>query len=173
MPRPCSVCKHPRVADLERELARGGTFRGLAKVYGVDEKSIRRHQAKQHLGKARESWGRRETPRTGVAPIEDLPDLQAIGGLKEQAQHLRRILLAVLRRYGGGSDMKGLAAIAGQAMRTLEFEARLDGLFGAGPWTPGDGADADPNGAAAPPAPEQMTFHVHLSVGAAPQVTSV
>src|SRR5689334_6320525 len=46
--RTCQCCAHPRAADLNRDLVRGDSVRGVAKKYGLLDDAVHRH-AKNHL----------------------------------------------------------------------------------------------------------------------------
>jgi hypothetical protein len=46
--RTCQCCAHPRAADLNRDLVRGDSVRGVAKKYGLLDDAVHRH-SKNHL----------------------------------------------------------------------------------------------------------------------------
>jgi hypothetical protein len=51
VPRACTVCSHEKRYDIEERLAtRQGTYRGIARTYGVSEDAVSRHVASGHVG---------------------------------------------------------------------------------------------------------------------------
>jgi hypothetical protein len=48
MARVCQCCAHPRAAELNRDLVRRDSTRGIAQKYGLDTDAVHRH-AKNHL----------------------------------------------------------------------------------------------------------------------------
>jgi hypothetical protein len=50
MPRTCTVCSHPDRGEIEEMLAtRTGTYRGIARTYGVSDDAISRHVKSKHI----------------------------------------------------------------------------------------------------------------------------
>ena len=48
MARPCSICRHPRLAEIDAALIQGNAYRRVAKQFEASESSIYRH-SKEHL----------------------------------------------------------------------------------------------------------------------------
>ena len=48
MPRECSVCKHPKVDEINQALIHNGTLRPIALQYGLSHMALQRHK-KDHL----------------------------------------------------------------------------------------------------------------------------
>ena len=46
MPRTCTICKHPKVTQINSEIAQGDTLRGIASRYGPSNTSVMRHAEK-------------------------------------------------------------------------------------------------------------------------------
>lgn len=49
MPRPCSICQHPELAEINAALIDGVSLRVLAEHYGVKRSSLSRHQGAHPL----------------------------------------------------------------------------------------------------------------------------
>jgi hypothetical protein len=50
MPRSCTVCAHEKRYEIEERLAtRQGTYRGIARTYGVSEDAVSRHVSGGHI----------------------------------------------------------------------------------------------------------------------------
>jgi hypothetical protein len=62
----CSICDHPRLQEIERELANGAPLRQLEEQYpGVSRSALSRHQ--QHRGEAAQP----EDPAASLCPAQD------------------------------------------------------------------------------------------------------
>jgi hypothetical protein len=48
MARTCTVCRHPKLAEIEKALLCGGSFRNVAQQFGVNPRSLFRHK-QDHL----------------------------------------------------------------------------------------------------------------------------
>ncbi len=48
MPRRCTVCLHPQLADIDRSLVVNRTFRSIATEYKLSESALKRHK-REHL----------------------------------------------------------------------------------------------------------------------------
>lgn len=114
MAAPCSICTHPAVEAINRELIRGTAMSVLARRYEVGDDSVRRHRDRhltRALGKAVEAkrlditaerlvdWGGSLQLKTLklLARAEELDDLGNARGLIREA----RENLVLLGRLGG------------------------------------------------------------------------
>ncbi len=50
MPRPCTVCGHPKRAEIDERLLNGTSIRDIARQYGVGLNAVDRHRS--HIGEA-------------------------------------------------------------------------------------------------------------------------
>lgn len=49
MPRPCSICTHPKRKDIDKAIARGVSYRAIAGQYQVSKTSVSRHFDSGHV----------------------------------------------------------------------------------------------------------------------------
>ena len=57
MPRRCTVCDHPQRHGIDEALVSGGSYRSVAKRFGLSESAVYRHKTEHlpvHLLKARD-----------------------------------------------------------------------------------------------------------------------
>ena len=114
MPRRCTVCTHPKREEIDRLLvARGGTFRAIARQFRVGKDSLIRHHD-DHL------------PAT-LTKAREAEEHARADDLLERLLSLNAETLAILQAAKRAKDHAlALAAIA-RAEKQLELQARLAG----------------------------------------------
>ena len=113
MPRTCTVCGHPKRAEIDHALIRPEPLRTIAANYGTSKSSLERHRDKclpAHLLKAKEDG---ET-RNATALVRELQEL---------ARKTGDILSRAMREKNDGLALKAIARLEKQ----LELKARLLG----------------------------------------------
>lgn len=122
--RPCSVCRHPDRAEIDRALIAGEGFAAVSRrSAGLTEDAVRRHHAK-HL------------PHAAVQEAADARE-EAEGDrgadLLAEAQSLRRKGMALLAKAESAGELRTALAGVREAGRLLELEAKLRGQIEAAP----------------------------------------
>lgn len=114
--RPCTVCTHPDLNEINAALARGGKFLPLADRYGLSRGALRNH-ANEHIPKvmamAAEAIGGR--------------DLAAGLGLNEEARELYIETRSILADARAAKDLPTALAGIGRALSCLELLGKLTG----------------------------------------------
>ena len=113
MPRRCTICTHPQREEIDRAIARGDSYRGIAARYSVSLTSLLRH-ARSHLSQPVRAAVQAEMMEHGASILSQVRELN---------QKARRLLdeAAAKGRYTGA------AAFLKEARELLTFEARLLG----------------------------------------------
>ncbi len=113
MPRRCTVCAHPQREEIDRAIARGESYRGIAQRYSVSVTAIYRH-AKAHLPQPVQAAVQAEMVEHGASILSQVRELN---------QKARQLLdeAASRGRYAGA------AAFLREARELLILEARLLG----------------------------------------------
>jgi len=122
-PRPCSICTHERVAEIDRDLiAKEAGTRRLAEKYGVNRNSLRRHQ-QNHLAHSLAA-----ASGAVVNRVEADPAL-LIGQVADLEMRARKLL----DRAEAADDRANAVRALGQLRQVLELAAKLAGeLSGSG-----------------------------------------
>lgn len=150
MGRRCIVCDHPRVADIEGDMAAGMGLLPLAAKYGVSKSVMARHRT-AHLAPKLAAAARLTAPvgvvqaerrrakaiAAGAAPTGS--DVLALTGLLERLARSLERLEAAADKTAADNLPAALAAVSGQLHRGIEAAARIQGLY-AEPKPAGEGA---------------------------------
>ena len=113
MPRRCTICQHPQLAEIDEALVRGVPLRDIAGQYGVTRSALQRH-AGAHLPAAL-SRARRAQEAVRADSL-----LDQVVGLRDHA-------LAVLGRAEKAQDHRSALAAIREARGCVELLARLAG----------------------------------------------
>ena len=114
MPRRCTVCTHPDLAEIDRTLAAGNvSFRRLASRYGLHEAAIRRHGA-DHVPAVMAEAAQAELVTHGTS-------------LLDQVTSLLRRALGLLQRAEAAGELRAAMAGIREARGCIELLARLEG----------------------------------------------
>lgn len=109
----CKVCQHIERPEIDRQLASGGTNRGIGEKYGISKDSVRRHR-ERHLAPALKSVSTRRETQGAVRASDRAEDLyQKASRILETAEDAGQGALAL-------SAIKELRA-------TVELLAKLSG----------------------------------------------
>jgi len=122
-PRPCQVCTHERVAEIDAALiAKEAGTRRLAERFGVDRNALRRHQ-KNHLAHSLAA-------ASGAVVTRCDPDPAS---LVEQVAALERRARALLDRADRNDDIKTALRAVDSLRQLHELLAKMAGeLSGSG-----------------------------------------
>lgn len=119
MARPCSVCIHKRLEDIDKALIEGETFRALSRQYTLSRDALRRHKM-EHLPTAMAKAKEAEEASHGDNLLDHL------GELREQAQRIAQ----------KAEDAKNYTAALGgvrELVRIVELLAKLRGELNEAP----------------------------------------
>jgi hypothetical protein len=138
MPRRCTICTHPKRAEIERALVHGEPFRDVAVRYGTSASSLHRHKSTHlasHLAKAYEAG--HVTRAAELAQEDESRKARDLGHAIDVATQLRAINAACLeilqKSRADGKHSVSLSAVD-RIHRQLELQAKLLGeLQEAGP----------------------------------------
>ena len=114
MPRVCSICTHVRRADIDKAVAGGASYRGLASLYDVSEAAIRRHIGSNHIAPAVTEAAKVEEAAQG---LDVLKQLRAINGA----------CLAILAEARQQRDAHTALKAVDRIQRQIELQAKLLG----------------------------------------------
>lgn len=124
MPRRCTVCAHPKRAEIDRALVRGAAYRRIAAEYGLSDRAVRRHRA-THVPRLLEAAAEREERTTAAVLLAELERLRRVarrlGRKAEKAGELRTALAAV-------GELRGLVAVALRGVELADLEERIERL---------------------------------------------
>jgi hypothetical protein len=111
VPRACTVCSHEKRYEIEERLAtRQGTYRGIARTYGVSEDAVSRHVASGHVGQLLALAADAERAARADSLLDRIEALQsrtlAILEASEEANE-HRTALAAIREARGNLELIG------------------------------------------------------------------
>lgn len=114
--RPCTVCAHPDLGEINSALARGGKYLTLSRRFGVSRDALRNHGS-QHIPKAMalaaEALGSR--------------DLAAGLGLNDEARELYIEARSILAEARAAKKLREALDGIGRALNCLELLGKLTG----------------------------------------------
>ena len=95
MPRPCSICQHPRREGIDKGLVAGGSYRSIAQRFGASPDAVMRHK-RDHLPLVLAAAAVPQHPDPGGAKRGAVPQQHAEALVAQQAtQEARRQAHAV------------------------------------------------------------------------------
>jgi hypothetical protein len=112
----CPICRHPDLAVIDAELAQNKSLPLLARSYGFDESTLRRHRREHQRGVAVKAQ------YDPISLVQDALDLKAALELKMQLSGVMGDNVAA-----PNVSLKDFTALSAQYVRTLEFIAKLTG----------------------------------------------
>jgi len=113
MPRPCTVCTHKDVENINKRLLGGEIYRTIADDTGLSETALKRHKAEHIPAKAAKA-----TKAVEVAKADGL--LEDIRGLRETA-------MGILQKAEESGDLKTALLGIREARGCLELLAKVEG----------------------------------------------
>jgi hypothetical protein len=111
VPRACTICSHEKRYEIEERLAtRQGTYRGIARTYGVSEDAVSRHVASGHVGHLLALAADAERAARADALLDRIEALQSrtlaiLEATEETGEH--RTALAAIREARGNLELIG------------------------------------------------------------------
>ena len=126
--RPCTVCNHPRRAEIDRALTKGErSERALAAEFGVPKTSLHRHKVECAGLKAKDVQSLREAQKEisrGTVALASLPSRDELGSMYlALGQRIDGIVDAATRQGSLAVAINGLNALRG----TLDSLGKLAG----------------------------------------------
>jgi len=119
MPRRCTICDHPKCAEIDRALVGNGTsYRRIAAQFGVAETSLRRHKA-EHLPVL-------------LVKAKEAEEVMNADTLLEQVRQLKKRAMALLDGAEKAQDFRTALGAIREARGTLELLAKLVGELQSG-----------------------------------------
>lgn len=128
MPRACSVCSHPRTAEIAKALAAGDPFRTVASRFELTQAAVQRHNVNclRAARKPKESRGKAEQ----VAPADSSRfDSRDPSTLVATTARLVDEALALLEHAKGKGDHKIALAALREARDGLQLLMRAAGML--------------------------------------------
>lgn len=113
MPRKCSICSHPDRGEIDRAIVSGGSYRDIARRFGVSRSAIERH-AKAHV------------PAT-LVKAREAEEVTRADALLVQIQELRDRALNILDKAERGKDLRTALQAIREARGCVELLAKLAG----------------------------------------------
>ncbi len=120
MAPPCSICNHPKRAEIDRAIASGAPNRRIAAQYGVSENAIRRHKKNGHVAKK-------------IAKAEEAKEIAEAKTLLEEVTSLKDRALTILDNAEDEGTREACLALR-EVRGIIELMAKVTGeLKGDGP----------------------------------------
>ncbi len=115
MPRPCSICIHPKRAEIDAALVAGGAYRNVATRFDAGPSSVKRHTEHISLTMAKAEQAREVTEAAhGGTLLEQIAELQG---------DARRIATAAEK----DGDLRTALAGIRELIRIVEILAKIQG----------------------------------------------
>jgi hypothetical protein len=111
VPSACTICSHEKRYEIEERLAtRQGTYRGIARTYGVSEDAVGRHVASGHVGQLLALAADAERAARADSLLDRIEALQSrtlaiLEASEETNEH--RTALAAIREARGNLELIG------------------------------------------------------------------
>jgi thioredoxin-like negative regulator of GroEL len=112
--RPCTVCRHPDVAKIDRALVAGGTAGDIAAQFGTIHPEAVSHHRASHL------------PAT-LAKAAEAKEIASADVLLERVETIYQRAWSLLEQAEAAGDLKTALQGIGQLRGTLELLAKLMG----------------------------------------------
>ncbi len=112
MPRPCTICAHPKRDEINRELLEQSPYRGIAQRFEASPSAVLRHR--QHLP-------------VGMIKAREAYDAARADDLLCQVEDLRDRAFGVLEKAEEVGDLRAAMGAIREARSCVELLARLAG----------------------------------------------
>jgi len=113
MPRPCTVCTHKDVENINKRLLGGEIYRTIADDTGLSETALKRHKA-EHIPNA-------------AAKAAKAVEVAKADGLLEDIKGLREKAMGILQKAEESGDLKTALLGIREARGCLELLAKVEG----------------------------------------------
>ena len=111
MPQTCSICKHPKRAEIDKALLKNIPMRKIAKEYFVSESAIYRHR-QRHVSKA-------------LVQAQAVQENIQGGNLLQQVQFLLEKTYSLLGQAESAGDLRAALAATKEIRSTVELLGKL------------------------------------------------
>ena len=118
MGRSCSVCTHPKRAEIDRAILSGESYRAIARRFGLSKDAIRRHR--DHIP-------------SQLARAVEAEEAARADDLLGQVQELRDRALRILERAERSQDLQTALRAIREARQCVELLAKLAGELSEAP----------------------------------------
>jgi len=125
MARACQCCAHPRVADLNRDLVRSNSTRGIAKKYGLHTDAVHRH-SKNHLSEEQRREIAVDLKRERAQAVATELNDERLDVASTYDALARRVERLISKAEEAGDDSLALASMEG-LRRVLRDVAMMQG----------------------------------------------
>ena len=119
MPRTCTICSHSDLAEIDRVLVAGESFRRIAARFGSSASSLRRHKA-EHLPEA-------------LAQASAAAEVIRGDDLLQQTRDLQAKALEILEKAEQGGDLRTALARTGRRAAASSCSAAWSESWTTGP----------------------------------------
>ena len=119
MTRPCSVCQHPAVEEIDRALVAGEPAEKIARYRSLSPAAVKRHRG-EHL------------PKT-LAQAHEARETARADDLLGEARRLKDITLSLLARAVQANDLRTALVAVREARGNLELIGKLLGELDTAP----------------------------------------
>lgn len=120
MPGRCTVCRHPRLEEIDRAIVGGASHRQIAADFGVTRQAVQRHSANGHVAAA-------------LLKAKDAAELVRADGLLGEVQALRDRALDCLTKAEAAGDLSTALKAIREARGSVELLAKLEGQLQTAP----------------------------------------
>lgn len=118
MPRVCTICSHPKRAEIDAALVEGSVYRTIAVRFGLSETALKRHK-KDHLP-------------NHVAKAQDARDEADANDLLAQIKALRNRSISILQKAEHAGDYRTALQGIREARGCIELLAEMENQLNRG-----------------------------------------
>ncbi len=113
MPRRCTVCDHPQREEIDRQLVCGGSYRDIARQFGLSKDAISRHK-ESHIPDA-------------LVKAQDAGEVAQGDTLMDQVKALQDEAQSILGEARAAGDLRTALQGIGKARDCLELLFKVEG----------------------------------------------
>lgn len=115
MPRPCSICNHPRANEINRELASGESDEGIARGFaGISADAVRRHRINNHIPKK-------------LTKATEVREVTQANTILQQVVDLKKEFKALMKSAKKDGDRDSFIKAGREVFRGIELLAKIAG----------------------------------------------
>lgn len=120
MPKTCSICSHPNLEKINKQLLTGMSYRDIAGRFGTSKSSLERHHKAGHIPDI-------------MIKAEETKEIAIADSLLQQTQELRLKATSLLDQAESAGDLRAAGIFLRELRELVKLWAELEGRLATQP----------------------------------------
>jgi transposase len=116
MARPCTICTHNKVKEIDKAIIEGTSYRDIAGRFGISKSSLERHKDKGHIA-------------VKIQRAKEITEIKQGLTLSEKLNELEKIAKDTILEASGEGDLKVKCTAIREYRSTIELSGKVSGEY--------------------------------------------